>query len=165
LQAPQIVRQLIGMSTLTASPKQEPLTSERYPMLLFFDGKCAFCNRWVNKVKMADHAHRIRFGTKQGPTFQQQVAPAHPELANVESVVLVIRREDGRENFLVRSAAIREVVAGLPEFRFFEVVLQIFPAFLSDIGYRIFSKLRTPLFGRWSHCRVPLEEDKQLFVD
>jgi predicted DCC family thiol-disulfide oxidoreductase YuxK len=151
------------MSTLTAT-QHEPLTSERYPMLLFFDGECAFCNRWVNRVKDADHAHRIRFGTKQGQTFQQ-VAKDHPDLAKAESVLLVVRRYDGHEDFLIRSAAVREVIAGLPEFRFFEVVLQIFPAFLSDIGYRIFSKLRTPLFGKWHHCRVPIEEDKQLFVD
>jgi predicted DCC family thiol-disulfide oxidoreductase YuxK len=153
------------MSTLTALQTQEGLTSERYPMLLFFDGECAFCNRWVNKVKQADHAHRIRFGTKQGPTFQQQVVPNHPDLAKAESVLLVVRRADGSEDFLVRSAAIREVIKGLPKFRLFEVVLQIFPTFLSDIGYRIFSKLRAPLFGKWHHCRVPLEEDKQLFVD
>lgn len=152
------------MSTLTESPRQESLTSERFPLLLFFDGECAFCNRWVNKVKEADHAHRIRFGTKQGQTFQQ-VRQAHPELAKAESVFLIKRREDGSEEFLVRSAAIREVIKGLPEFRFFEVMLQIFPTFLSDIGYRIFSKLRAPLFGKWHHCRVPLEQDKELYVD
>ena len=147
-----------------AATKPEPLTSERYPMLLFFDGQCAFCNRWVNKVKMADHAHRIRFGTKQGKTFQQ-VAQARPDLAKVESVVLVLRRPDGGEDYLVRSAAIREVIKGLPKFRFFELMLQIFPTAVSNLGYRIFSKLRAPLFGRWSHCRVPLEQDKQLFVE
>jgi predicted DCC family thiol-disulfide oxidoreductase YuxK len=153
------------MSALAESPTGlGSLTSERFPLLLFFDGECAFCNRWVNRVKLADHAHRMRFGTKQGRTFQQ-VAQAHPELANVDSVVLVKRRDDGGEDFLVRSAAIREVIAGLPEFRFFEVLLRIVPAPLSNLGYRIFSKLRTPLFGKWHHCRVPLEQDKELYVE
>ncbi len=152
------------MSTLTETPARTGLTSERHPLLLFFDGECAFCNRWVNKVKLADHQHRLRYGAKQGRTFQQ-LAQAHPELAHVESVVLVKRRDDGGEDFLVRSAAIREVIAGLPRFRFFAIVLQIFPDFLSDLGYRIFSKLRAPLFGKWHHCRVPLEEDKELYVD
>ena len=151
------------MSTLTETLKQDGLTSERYPMLLFFDGECAFCNRWVNRVKEADHAHRIRFGTKQGHTFQQ-VAQARPDLARAESVVLVLRRPDDTEDYLVRSAAIREVIKGLPEFRFFEVMLQIFPTPISDLGYRIFSKLRAPLFGKWHHCRVPIEQDKELFV-
>jgi predicted DCC family thiol-disulfide oxidoreductase YuxK len=139
------------------------LTSARFPLLLFFDGECAFCNRWVNKVRLADHQHRMRFGAKQGRTFQQ-VAQAHPEVANVESVVLVKRLADGSEQFLVRSAAIREVIQGLPEFRLFDIALHLFPDFLSDIGYRIFSKLRAPLFGKWHHCRVPLEEEKELYV-
>ena len=140
------------------------LTSARFPLLLFFDGECAFCNRWVNKVRLADHGHRMRFGTKQGRTFQR-VAQGHPELANVESVVLVKRLADGGEKFLVRSAAIREVIKGLPEFRLFEFALWIFPDFISDIGYRVFSKLRTALFGKWHHCRVPLEEEKELYVE
>jgi predicted DCC family thiol-disulfide oxidoreductase YuxK len=153
------------MSALTESPKPTDLTSERHPLLLFFDGECAFCNRWVNKVKLADHQHRMRYGTKQGKTFQQ-LAQAHPELANVDSVVLVKRRVDGEgEIFLVRAPAIREVIAGLPEFRAFEILLRIIPSPVTNLGYRIFSKLRTPLFGKWHHCRVPLEQDKELYVE
>lgn len=147
-----------------SEPGREVLTSAKHPLLLFFDGECAFCNRWVNRVREADHAHRMRYGTKQGKTFQR-VVQAHPDMANIESVVLVKRRVDGGEDFLVRSAAIREVIQGLPEFRFFSLMLWIFPAFISDLGYRIFSKLRTPLFGKWSHCRAPLEKDRELFVE
>jgi len=152
------------MSPLTESPQHDSLTSERHPLVLFFDGECAFCNRWVNRVKEADHAHRMRFGTKQGRTFQQ-IAQAHPELAKVESVVLVKRRPDGGEDFLVRTPAVREVIAGLPEFRLFELVLRIVPTPISNLGYRIFSKLRTALFGKWHHCRIPLEKDKELYLD
>ena len=158
------MRGLSSMSITMESPKAEPLTSAAHPMLLFYDGECAFCNRWVNKVKEADHAHRMRFGTKQGRTFQR-IAQAHPNLAKAESVLLVLRRPDGTEDFLVRSAAIRHVIDGLPEFRAFELLLKIFPTPISDIGYRIFSKLRAPLFGKWHHCRVPLEKDKELYVD
>ena len=142
----------------------EPLTSERYPMLLFFDGECAFCNRWVSRVKDADHARRIRYGIKQGRTFQR-VAVAHPETANVESVVLLSRRDDGTEEITVRSRAIRRLIAGLPGFWFFRLMLAIFPAPVADLGYRIFSKLRAPLFGKWHHCRRPIEQDKELYVE
>ncbi|MCE0496901.1 MAG: DCC1-like thiol-disulfide oxidoreductase family protein [Methylacidiphilales bacterium] len=155
------------MSTAMETPiqsGQEPLTSERYPMLLFFDGECAFCNLWVAKVKDADRARRIRYGIKQGRTFQQ-VARLRPDLAKVESVVLFSRRADGTEEVTVRSRAIREVIKGLPEFRFFELMLQIFPTPVSDLGYRIFSKLRAPLFGKWAHCRRPIEQDKELYVE
>jgi predicted DCC family thiol-disulfide oxidoreductase YuxK len=135
------------------SPAPEPLITERFPMLLFFDGECAFCNRWVAKVKDADHARRIRFLAE------------HPEVNKVDSVVLLSRRDDGSVEITVRSRAIRKVIAGLPEFWFFRLMLAIFPAFLADIGYRIFSKLRAPLFGKWAHCRRPIEQDKELYLD
>ena len=156
------------MMSVLPEPDTEPeagnFTSEQHPLLLFFDGECAFCNRWVARVKDADHRHRIRFGTKQGQTFQV-VLKRHPEVANVDSVVLAVRKPDGGEDFLVRSRAIRELIDGLAPFRFFELVLTICPTPLSDLGYMIFSKLRTPLFGKWHNCRVPIEQDKVLFVD
>ena len=142
----------------------ESLTSERHPFLLFFDGECAFCDRWVNRVRAADEAGRFRFGAKQGRTFQQ-LAQAHPELAKVESVVLLKRRENGGEEYLVRSAAIRELIQGLPEFRFFDLVLRVVPTPLADVGYRIFSKFRTRIFGKLDQCRVPSEQERALFVD
>ena len=154
------------MSTapVTTTARDPNFTQERYPLLLFIDGECAFCNRWAFRLKQADHAHRIRFGAKQGHTYAR-LAGEHPEFANVESSVVVKRLPNGNEEILVRSAAILAVIAGLPEFRFFEIVLRICPTFLADIGYRIFSKLRTPLFGKWHHCRRPLEEDKELYVE
>ena len=155
---------MAAMNTVTEATPDTRLTTERHPLLLFYDGECAFCNRWVNKVKEADHQRRMRYGTKQGQTFQR-VVQAHPEFARVDSIVLVKRRADGGEDFLVRSEAIREVIKGLPRFRFFEIVLAIFPTPISNLGYRIFSKLRTPLFGKWHHCRVPIEADKELYVE
>jgi len=152
------------MNAPTETSRPEVLTSERHPFLLFFDGECAFCDRWVTRVRQVDHAGRMRFGAKQGRTFQR-LAQAHPELAHVESVVLVKRRADGGDEYLVRSAAIRELVQGLPEFRFFRFVLQIVPAPISDIGYRIFSKFRTRIFGKLDQCRAPLPDERELFVE
>jgi predicted DCC family thiol-disulfide oxidoreductase YuxK len=152
------------MTAISAAAQQTRFTTERYPMLLFIDGECSFCNRWAYQVRVADNGRRLRFGAKQGRTFQE-VARVHPEIAQVESVVLLQRRADGTEHALVRSRAVRAVINGLPEFRLFATVLQIFPEFLSDLGYRIFSRLRTVLFGRWHHLRSPLENDPELYVD
>jgi predicted DCC family thiol-disulfide oxidoreductase YuxK len=155
------------MSEPTASANEwaeKPLTTPEHPLLLFFDGDCAFCTRWVMRVKEADKAHRIRFAKNQGSSFLR-VAKEHPELAKIDSVVLVARRPDGKSNFYVRSTAIRKLIAGLPGFQIFFWILNLVPTPISDIGYRIFSKLRTPLFGRWHHDRPPIENDRELFLD
>ncbi len=156
------------MNTLTPStiePKDKALTSVDHPLLVFFDGECGFCNRWINRVKDADHARRIRYGTKQGKTFQE-VARVHPEVARVDSIVVISRNGVGREDILVRSPAVRVIVEGLPGFHFFAFLLQIIPTPICNLGYRIFSTLRGTLtLGKFSGCRVPTEQDRELFVD
>jgi predicted DCC family thiol-disulfide oxidoreductase YuxK len=143
----------------------EQLTSERHPLLLFFDGECNFCNHWVGRIRDADTARRIRFGTKLSQTFQR-VAQAHPEVANVPSIVLVARRSDGHEEYLSRTPAIREAIAGLPPFRLFAFVLKIFPTPVANFGYAIVARFRRSLARRQPvSCRVPTAEDRQLYVD
>ncbi len=153
------------MSVPVETPARlEPLTTPEHPLLLFYDGDCSFCARWVSRVLAADTAHRTRVGQLQGATYQRVLA-LHPWLRKIDSVVLVQRRADGREPVFIRSTAIRKLIDGLPGFRFFAWVLHLVPTPVSDIGYWIFSKLRTPLFGKWHDCRPDLEKNKELFVD
>ena len=142
---------------------KEPLTTRDHPLLLFFDGDCSFCARWVERVMKADTAHRTRISTLQGKAFQRVLA-LHPWLGKVDSVVLVKRRPDGGEPVFVRSTAIRKLIDGLTGFRFFAFVLHVVPKPISDLGYWIFSKLREPLFGKWHNCRPELEKSP-LFLD
>jgi predicted DCC family thiol-disulfide oxidoreductase YuxK len=113
--------------------KLTPLTSAEHPLLLFYDGNCSFCARWVARVMTADAAHRMRIAQQQGPTFLE-VRRAHPRLAEIESVVLVERQSDGTEELFLRSTAIRKTIDGLPGFRFFAFVLHVVPTPLSDLG-------------------------------
>jgi predicted DCC family thiol-disulfide oxidoreductase YuxK len=154
----------MSVSTETAAgAKLDPLTTPEHPLLLFFDGHCSFCARWVSRVMAADTSHRTRCATLQGTTYQQVLA-RHPWLAKVDSVVLVTRRADGGEPVFIRSTAIRKLIDGVPGFRIFAFVLHIVPTPISDIGYWIFSKLREPLFGRWADCRPDLRKS-ELFLD
>ena len=142
----------------------ENFTTDQYPLLIFYDGDCSFCNRWVARVRAADAVHRIRYGTQQGRTFAR-LASLHPELGRRDTVVVVKRRSDGSEEFLVRSLAIRTVIDGLPGFGFFDRLLHVVPLPISDLGYMFISKARGLLFGPWHGCRVPIEQDPERFVD
>jgi predicted DCC family thiol-disulfide oxidoreductase YuxK len=147
-----------------ATPPTESVTTARYPLALFFDGECCFCNRWVGRLMKADTNHRIRFGAKQGRTFQDAVT-SHPEAANVESIVLFLRQPDGSEKVLVRSEAIQAVIAGLRGFGFFSTVLRFTPRPLSNFGYAIFSKMRKFIFGTQNVCNVVKPEERELFLE
>ena len=146
------------------SAELSSVTTERHPLALFFDGECCFCNRWVRRLMKADTGHRTRFGAKQGTTFQQVVA-AHPEAANIASIVLVKRDAASRDQVLVRSAAVLAVIEGLPGYRLATTILRITPQPLSDLGYAIFSRFRKRIFGTQNVCDVVRPEDRELFLD
>jgi predicted DCC family thiol-disulfide oxidoreductase YuxK len=153
------------MSETTAVESvQKALTTPEHPLLLFFDGDCSFCTRWVAKVIKADAKHRARFATIQGPTYRRMLQ-VFPRAGKVESVVLVQRQPDGKEDFFLRSTAIRKLIDGLPGFRFFAFVLHMVPTPLSNLGYIIVAKLREPLFSRWAACRPAVEQNREVFLD
>lgn len=151
--------------TMNAGIHQETdLTTAEHPLLLFYDGDCSFCARWVERVKKADTALRLRYGQQQGKTFQQ-VKQAHPELSGIESVVLLKHRGDGGEDLLLRSEAIHEAIRGLPGFGFFDFVLNVVPKPIADLGYRFIATQRSLLFGKWHECRPAIESDRDRYVD
>ena len=112
----------------------------------------------------ADAGRRTRFGAKQGTTFQNFVR-SHHEAANVASIVLVHRMDDGREHVLLRSAAVREAIRGLPAYAFASAILRMTPLFLADIGYSVFSRFRKVIFGSQNICHVVKPADRELFLD
>lgn len=150
---------------MNAEPRHDTtFTTEQHPLLLFYDGDCSFCTRWVERVKEADDAHRLRYGQQQGRTFQA-VKQLHPELKGIESVVLLKQRPDGGENVFLRSEAIHEAIRGLRGFGFFDFVLNITPKPIADLGYRIIARERSFLFGKWHECRPAIENDKDRYVE
>jgi len=140
------------------------VTTPRHPHALFFDGECRFCNRWVGRLLRADVDRRTRFGAKQGATFQR-LAAERPEAANVESIILVQRDEQGHEHILTRSSAVRAAIRGLPRYAFASALLEMTPRPLADVGYRIFSKFRKRLFGSQDICHVIKPADRELFLE
>jgi len=139
-------------------------TTERHPYLLFYDGECSFCARWVERITKADPSQRLRYSQQQGRTFPQ-VVQAHPELANINSVVLLKRRLDGGEDVFTRSSAIRESLAGLPKYRLFQFVLNLTPTPLADLAYNFFATNRGRLVARWHNLRPNIESNPELYIE
>lgn len=140
------------------------VTTERHPLALFFDGECCFCNRWVGRLMNADTGHRTRFGAKQGTTFQR-LAAAHPEAANVASIVVAQRDAAGREHVLTHSAAVQAAIRGLPSYALASAILCLVPRPLADFGYGIFSRNRKLIFGSQNICHVVKPADRELFLE
>ena len=127
--------------------------------LVLFDGVCVLCSGWVRFIIERDSEARFRFASVQG-TFGANIArrlgidPANPA---TNSVVI-----DGVAYFKSDSAL--AVLSHLPRWRWARV-LKVIPRAVRDWIYDRVARNRYRLFGRTSHCLVPLSTQRARFLD
>ena len=59
--------------------------------ILFFDGMCILCGRWVNFILREDYMHIFRFSPLQGKTASRVLSPQHTK--NIPGVVLYEKKD------------------------------------------------------------------------
>ena len=135
-----------------------------YPVLLY-DGLCGFCDGTVQFILRHDRRGTLRFATLQGD-FARGVIARHPELASIDSLVLVEADSDGgRENVYVRSAGALRVAKYLGGAWHVTRAVAIVPRALRDWAYDAFAGIRYRVFGRYDSCRIPTPEERARFID
>ncbi len=131
--------------------------------LVLYDGLCGFCDASVQWTLRHDPDAVFRFAPLQGPTAQE-ILRRHPEVpAGIDSILLVEQR-DGRETITWYSQAIFGICGELPGPWRFLAVLRILPRVLSDLGYRLFARLRYLVWGRRDTCRIPTPAERARFL-
>jgi len=126
--------------------------------IVFFDGVCGLCNRFVDYVIVADRKNKYVFAPLQGHTFQKLVANQNLEFP--DSVVLY---SDGK--FITRSTAALLILKGLGGGYIFVCVFLIIPKFIRDFVYGFIAKNRYKWFGQKETCRLPSTEEGKRFLD
>jgi predicted DCC family thiol-disulfide oxidoreductase YuxK len=135
-----------------ASPSDSP-----HPVI-FFDGVCGLCNRFVDFVLRRDPSGYFQFSPLQGEAAAQRLAAA--EIADLKTVVVV----DGNRGYR-KSAAVIHVLGGLGGFwRVVGVLLWIVPRPLRDLGYTLVANNRYALFGKKETCRLPTAAERSRFL-
>lgn len=131
--------------------------------LVLYDGVCGFCDRFVQWLLARDRAERFQFAPLQGPTAREVMA-RHPELpAGLDSLVYVTGA--GAEEALhweSRGAFLILRDLGYPWAAF--AWLRIIPRPITDLGYRLFARVRYKLFGRFDACRIPTPNERMRFL-
>ena len=127
-------------------------------MLIYFDGLCGLCDRFVSLVLRHDHRQRFRFAPLQGETARVRLAHLdHPERS--PTVIL----DDGvRLRF--RSDAALAILAELGGAWRAAAWLRIIPRPLRDLVYRFVARYRHRWFGRLESCRVPTPAERSRFL-
>ena len=133
--------------------------------VLLYDGLCGFCDGTVQFILERDRRRTLRFATLQGD-FARDVMARHPELAGVDSLVLVEPDVgSGRETVYVRSAGALRVARYLGGAWHLARVVTIVPRPLRDWAYDAFARIRYRVFGRYDSCPIPTPEQRALFID
>ena len=135
------------------------LWKEGVRAIVFFDGTCGLCDRFVQFSVARDWRRRLRYAPQQGETFRRIFG--EPTL---NSVVTITLNRDGLAAVHRRSDAMIEAVRllGLPWRGC--VLLRLIPRLIRDTLYRIVSVFRYHIFGKYTTCRIPASGEARLFL-
>lgn len=126
--------------------------------IIYFDGVCGLCNRFVDFVLTRDREHRFRFAPLQGTTAAARFSPlggAAPE---------TILYEEG-DRLYARSTAALRILSRLGGLWWIVSALRICPAVIRDAVYDWIARNRYGWFGRREACRIPTAEERAVFLD
>lgn len=120
--------------------------------VLFFDGDCAFCTRWVNRVFDLDRRGVIDFSPLQGELARRHGLEKHADL-NVGTMV-VLREADG--TVFLRGDAVLELARALGGWCRIGLLGRLIPGRVRDGIYQWIARNRHRFGGgKDDACRMP----------
>ncbi len=133
--------------------------------LIFYDGVCGLCNRFVRFVLRHDFEDQYRFCALQDPLASQILARYGLDPATLNTVCLVINPFASGERLLLRSDAAIALLSNLNGgWRLLARILALVPRRLRDFAYGIVARIRYRLFGRLAVCPLPTPAERHRFV-
>ena len=151
--------------------------AEHTQPILFFDGVCGLCNRFVDFMLRSDSQHRFRYAPLQGETARRllgldgEAGDRQPEGGKagvhqagreaVEPRSFIFLDTDRR--FEQSNAVLHALIRLGGAWRLI-AVLYVFPRPLRDFVYRVVARNRYRWFGRRDACRLPTPEQRDRFL-
>jgi predicted DCC family thiol-disulfide oxidoreductase YuxK len=128
--------------------------------IVFYDGTCGLCSRFVLFILKNDHYNVFKFAPLNGNTFEVLNVRYNFSEAS-ETVILVYNNQ-----VYYRSDAALKILSQLRIPLNFLSVFLIVPSFFRNIVYVFVAKNRKKWFGLNNHCRLlPAEVIKDKFLD
>ncbi len=122
--------------------------------VVFFDGVCGLCDRFVTWLVARDRRGRLKFAPLQGSTAAS--AGLSPGANGPESIVFM---EEGI--FYRKSAATLRILTRLGGAWKAFAIFYIFPLSLRDASYDFVARRRYGWFGKRENCRLPSPSERE----
>jgi predicted DCC family thiol-disulfide oxidoreductase YuxK len=134
--------------------------------IVFYDGLCGLCDRFVHFLLVRDRAGRLRFAALQGGLAQRELRPAGHDPNDLDTVLVIADYAQPRQRVLTRSRAVLEAVSQLGGgWSILASIARIVPACAADAVYAFIARRRYRLFGRYEVCPLPRPEWRERFLD
>ena len=125
--------------------------------IIFFDGVCPLCNRFVTIVFNQNKKRQFKFASLQSASAAKML---HQQDLKLDTIVYT---EDGRTYY--KSAAVLRIMYHLGgAFRAISVITTLLPNRFLDFIYSNVARNRYKLFGQSGTCRLPSAEEKAYFL-
>jgi len=125
--------------------------------VVFFDGVCGLCNRFVDFLIRRNIRGRLFFSPLQGITALELNLPE--SMKGMDTVVFVHRGKT-----YVQSAAALRILMELGGLWRAAWISLIIPRFIRDAVYNYVARNRYRWFGRKESCRLPSPEERKWFL-
>jgi predicted DCC family thiol-disulfide oxidoreductase YuxK len=132
--------------------------------VVLFDGVCGFCDSAVRWLVRHDPEGRLRFAPLQGATADGLRA-RHPEIPTGLETLVYVETVGGGERVFLRSEAVFRACAAISGAPRWVGLAARLPRALTDLGYRLFARVRYLVFGRLDACRVPGPGERERMLD
>lgn len=157
------------MSSATTSSDSENAAAnseaDRPTNVVFFDGVCGLCNRFVDFLLSRDHRGAIRFAPLQGETAERVVSGEwRVEGSGTRTFDTIVWLDSSGREFVRSSAAVRVLRRLGGVWSLIGWLLWLIPRPLRDIGYRLIAANRYRLFGKKETCRLPSPAERERFL-
>ena len=140
------------------------MQESRTRLVVYFDGVCNLCNRFVDFLVRIDRARVLRYAPIQGETAKARgIYDAAREPVPGSIVVQRDVAEQDGERWTESDAVIR-IFTHVGGIWSAAAILRVVPRTLRDAVYRTVARNRYRIFGRRDTCRVPSDEEKALFL-
>lgn len=134
-------------------------TDTKVDKIVFYDGFCVVCSRFINLLIKADKRKKNKF-TSVTSKFAKKYLDKRLDPDEVGKFIIYI----SNDKIYSKSDAVIQVFTELGGFYKLFGILKIFPSSLRNIFYDFFAGNRYKWFGKLDQCHLPPKEIADRFI-
>jgi predicted DCC family thiol-disulfide oxidoreductase YuxK len=127
--------------------------------IIFYDGLCAMCNRFIRILITLDKKEKLLLAPLQGKNGKILKEKFSKELKGIDSVIFYNKK------VYTKSSAVINILSELGGIYKLAYIFNIIPSFISDSIYDYIARNRFQWFGKLDKCPMPEKKNISRFLD